>query len=86
MWEWTISLWGAREDQTDWRIPYVPGDPNRDDVAASSQIRRVLRGGSWRDANQAARTAFRSKALPSLRTNSMGFRVVIATAVSEPIS
>ena len=63
VWEWCRDRYA---DQ-------LPGgdDP---DVSAGDSL-RVLRGGSWSDTARRCRSAFRVRDSPSLKYNSVGFRV-----------
>ncbi len=75
VWEWTLSLWGPEIDRPQFTLPYDSRD-GREDVAASSDVLRVLRGGSWGNGNQLARAAYRLRSLPSDRNDYSGFRLV----------
>jgi formylglycine-generating enzyme required for sulfatase activity len=46
----------------------------RESAAESASALRVFRGGSWRDAAQDVRAAFRFHFVPSLRSSGLGFR------------
>lgn len=70
MWEWCSSLHR--------QYPYRPDD-GRENLDESGQ--RVLRGGSWGDNHDYARTTFRGKAVPDARFSTIGFRYVRTTAV-----
>ena len=47
VWEWTRSLWGKDWQKPDFKYPYQPDDPNREDLDAGDDVWRVLRGGSF---------------------------------------
>jgi formylglycine-generating enzyme required for sulfatase activity len=80
VWEWTRSLWGKDLSKSDYKYPYDPNDRRREDLQASDDIRRVLRGGSW-DLNQDfARCACRLWFYPDVRYDYIGFRVVVRLA------
>jgi formylglycine-generating enzyme required for sulfatase activity len=68
VWEWTRSL-GSE-------YPYDPAD-GREDEGASSDVARVLRGGSFSDRGIGARCSYRYRLLPELRDGSVGFRVAV---------
>ena len=68
VWEWTRS-----GDQT---YPYVSTD-GRENLEASSQVLRVVRGGSCFNGPWFARCAFRGRFEPDLRFGDIGFRVVV---------
>lgn len=58
VWEWTRSLWGEDWRTPTFNYPYNPSD-GREDFNASDEIRRVLRGGAFRDSARDARCAAR---------------------------
>jgi formylglycine-generating enzyme required for sulfatase activity len=66
--EWTRSLYEA--------YPYVSGD-GRENIEASLENFRVVRGGSCFVDSGLARCAFRFTGVPVLRYDSIGFRVVV---------
>jgi len=68
VWEWTRSVWGD--------YPYMSTD-GREDLEASSQLFRVLRGGSCFRDSWGARCAFRLRWGPGKRDGYIGFRVVV---------
>ena len=63
------------------RDRYADQLPGGDDpeVSAGGSL-RVIRGGSWSDTSRHCRSAFRVRDLPSLRYNSVGFRVAATLA------
>jgi formylglycine-generating enzyme required for sulfatase activity len=65
VWEWTRSLYKP--------YPYVAKD-GRENMELIDP--RVLRGGSWRNAQYLQRVSFRNKAHPDLASNMVGFRCV----------
>jgi formylglycine-generating enzyme required for sulfatase activity/energy-coupling factor transporter ATP-binding protein EcfA2 len=67
VWEWCSSLYQS--------YPYQ-ADDGRENLEGDGQ--RVLRGGSWGDDHNYARTKFRGKALPDVRFSTIGFRYVRA--------
>ncbi len=67
--EWTRSLYRA--------YPYVDGDGRNDPNAPG---KRVVRGGSWRDRPQRARSSFRLAYRPYQGVYNVGFRVVCAVS------
>lgn len=83
VWEWTRSLWGKDFSKPDFRYPYDPNDPTRENLLALSEMSRVLRGGSWYAPQGLARCAARNGYRPGDRSGSFGFRVVLRSA---PIS
>ena len=79
-WDWTLSLWGRDRNRVDgrYRYPYRAGE-GREDVLSDAGCARVLRGGSWDDAQYDARAACRFNAHPAARRDDVGFRVVRAS-------
>ncbi len=72
VWEWTRSL---AED-----YPYPRNKKaraRREDLQASEHERRVLRGGSFLDAQRDVRCACRGRHYPQGRSGFVGFRVVL---------
>ena len=65
VWEWTNSLYKG--------YPYDSLDGRENET---SQDRRVLRGGSWRNEADEVRSSNRYSARPTLSTGYVGFRVV----------
>jgi len=75
--EWTRSLWGKKVPKPEYGYPYDPTD-GRENLQASENIPRVLRGGSWDLNHRDARCAFRRGFDPDFRWGSIGFRVVVS--------
>jgi len=76
--EWTRSLWGKDGQKPDFGYPYSPGD-GREDLKASADVRRVVRGGGWLDLLQGvARCAYRFRLIPDLFNDLVGLRVVVS--------
>ncbi len=73
VWEWMVSLWGRNEQTPEFRYPYNPTD-GREDISASDTVLRVLRGGSWADAQKGVRATFRDKNTPHEAVDYIGFR------------
>jgi formylglycine-generating enzyme required for sulfatase activity len=73
VWEWTRSVYAA--------YPY-PADgverAQREDLQASEEARRVLRGGSFLDYPRNVRGAYRLRFGPRYADFNVGFRVVMA--------
>ncbi|MFO7567681.1 MAG: SUMF1/EgtB/PvdO family nonheme iron enzyme [Enhygromyxa sp.] len=67
VWEWCRDGW-AHYDETKPRV----GDGLRREPVAEGD--RVIRGGSWSSTAHYARSAFRSRNLPGVRFNLLGFR------------
>jgi formylglycine-generating enzyme required for sulfatase activity len=70
VWEWTTSLSG-------FRYPYDPAD-GRESVEAGDGVRRVVRGGSFRNSRLHVRGACRRSYSPDLDSSTTGFRVVVS--------
>ncbi|MBW1781289.1 MAG: SUMF1/EgtB/PvdO family nonheme iron enzyme [Deltaproteobacteria bacterium] len=77
VWEWTRSLWGEKYDKPHFKYPYVPG-VERERLDAGDKILRVLRGGAFNYNAGAVRCASRDGDYPGLRSDCVGFRVVLA--------
>jgi len=69
VWEWTRSIYKE--------YPYGPND-GRENIDASKDKRRVLRGGAFSNNQQGVRCASRSRYDPSNRNYDIGFRVVLS--------
>jgi formylglycine-generating enzyme required for sulfatase activity len=82
VWEWTRSLWGKSAGKPEFRYPYEPAD-GREDVEASKEFLRVLRGGSFIRFSRSARCAYRYWRDPDLRLSLVGFRVVLSPFSSD---
>jgi formylglycine-generating enzyme required for sulfatase activity len=80
--EWTTSLWGKDVMSPQYKYPYSFRD-GRENLEASNEIRRVLRGGSFDYDRDDARCASRDWNVPSSRFRDLGFRVVVS-AISPP--
>jgi formylglycine-generating enzyme required for sulfatase activity len=76
VWEWTRSLWGRDEEDTDFGYPYDPVD-GREDLGADRGMLRVVRGGSFYDTETSVRCAFRCRYPPSFHFDAYGFRVAV---------
>jgi formylglycine-generating enzyme required for sulfatase activity len=68
VWEWTRSVYKT--------YPYVRAD-GREDLEATSQSLRVVRGGSYVLVTRLARCAFRNWGVPVVRDGFIGFRVAV---------
>ncbi len=77
VWEWVQDCWhetykGAPNDGRAWE---------EEDEGACSV--RVLRGGSWNNNQDNARSANRNRNNPNNRNNNIGFRVVCASPIGD---
>lgn len=77
VWEWTRSLWGGKQERTDFRYPYDPGD-GREHLDAPGY--RVVRGGAFYASPRRVRCAYRLWHNRFSRGWDLGFR---ACAVSQ---
>lgn len=80
VWEWTRSLWGKDVNTPEFKYPYVVSD-GYEDLKASDDIRRVVRGGSWNNNSHVVRAAIRDWGRASLPGYHLGFRVVLSALV-----
>jgi formylglycine-generating enzyme required for sulfatase activity len=81
--QWTCSLWGEKRIAPDPRFAYPWRDDRRNDLSANRQIRRVIRGSSFKDTLNLLRCIARSGQLPDdvgLLEARHGFRVVIVVS------
>ncbi|HVR99582.1 MAG TPA: SUMF1/EgtB/PvdO family nonheme iron enzyme, partial [Thermoanaerobaculia bacterium] len=77
VWEWTRTLWGEDALKPTFAYPYAAGD-GREDLDASSQDLRVLRGGAFLINSRHVRCAYRGRDYPGSWLVSIGFRVVLS--------
>jgi formylglycine-generating enzyme required for sulfatase activity len=82
VWEWTRSLWGRNLRAPTFKYPYDSTD-GRENLAATSSVRRVLRGVSFYNDRHTARCAARYRYSPDNWFKSVGFRVVISPMSGE---
>jgi formylglycine-generating enzyme required for sulfatase activity len=75
-WEWTRSLWEPDFSKPVFCYPYERQD-GREDVGASLENLRVVRGGSYFSTPGIARCAYRHRLAPVVRDVNIGFRVVV---------
>ncbi len=80
VWEWTCTLWGRELDKSDFNYPYDPTD-GRENLSASDEIRRVVRGGSFGDGFGRVRCAARGGGGAVDRVVDGGVRVVVSPLV-----
>ena len=73
VWEWTSTIWGKNFDKPDFAYPYDPNDGRED--RDKTDVRRVLRGGSWFNEARNVRSAFRIGKDPAACNFDAGFRV-----------
>jgi formylglycine-generating enzyme required for sulfatase activity len=81
VWEWTRSLWGKGGD-LEYKYPYDPNDPDRENEDTADEVARVLRGGAFNDSADFVRCAVRHWLYPSNRGGGIGFRCVCAPNTS----
>ncbi len=75
VWEWTRSLWGKDWEKSEFKYPYVVGD-GRENLDASEEVCRVLRGGAFDLSANYVRCAARFRNSPNDWFRLIGFRVV----------
>lgn len=80
VWEWTRSLWGTDFLEPEFLYPYLADDPKREDLKASDDVMRLVRGGSWFSSPNYARCAIRNWNPPGARGSGLGFRVVLRSS------
>ncbi len=73
VWEWTSTIWGKNSDKPDFAYPYDPNDGRED--RDRTDVRRLLRGGSWYFVARHVRSAFRDGNDPGVRFVDLGFRL-----------
>jgi formylglycine-generating enzyme required for sulfatase activity len=76
VWEWTRSLWGMDWEKPTFKYPYNPDD-GRENLQASDDTLRVLRGGAFWYDRWNMRCAYRLWYGPYFRDGGLGFRVVV---------
>ena len=79
--QWTCTLWGEKRITPDLKFAYPWKDDRRNDLNASRQVRRVVRGSSMQDDIDFLRCGVRSGQLPEdagLPGARHGFRVVLS--------
>ncbi|SRR5579884_4215869 len=74
VWEWTSTIF----DEQQFPYPYQSDDGRENDADTTSY--RVLRGGSWLNAPQYVRTAFRYSYQPDYFDDSVGMRLGVSVA------
>jgi formylglycine-generating enzyme required for sulfatase activity len=76
--QWTASLWGESPRFPDARFAYPWKNDRRNDLSANGQIRRVVRGSSFKDDAKNLRCSLRSGQFPKgLVDATRGFRVAM---------
>ena len=75
VWDWTSSAY----------VGYDEAHTSESEDPARTDVKRVLRGGSWDFDRDFARAAFRSNFRPDFRNDGIGFRVVCASAHASPL-
>ncbi len=76
VWEWTLSLFGRRQDHAEFGYPYRPAD-GREDPQAGAGLVRIARGGSWYHDLDAAQATTRYTFYPDGSSFAVGFRVAL---------
>lgn len=78
VWEWTRSLWGHDWKMPSYKFPYSVNKTKRENIYASKDIFRIVRGGAFSASVKYARCAFRDAVLPDIRSDGFGFRIAIS--------
>jgi formylglycine-generating enzyme required for sulfatase activity len=76
------SLWGPQAWESEFRYPYR-FDDDRENLNASDDYRRVLRGGAFHDNDYHVRAAIRYWVIPYSRFFLIGFRVVFSPFTTD---
>jgi formylglycine-generating enzyme required for sulfatase activity len=82
VWEWTRSVGGKDWQNPGFVYPYQTDD-GREDLSASDDTLRVVRGGSFHLTDWYVRAAYRFRGWPQSRGGDIGFRVVVSPFFSE---
>ena len=72
--DWTTSSFGRDEETAEHRYPYDATD-GRERTTEGAEVMRVVRGGTWFNAIEYARAAFRNNLTPDDRFTSHGIRL-----------
>ena len=78
--QWTCSLWGEKHPAPEPKYAYPWKNDRRNDVDANNQIRRVIRGSSFKEEKRDLRCSIRNGQAPEQaiwRDVGIGFRVVM---------
>ncbi len=84
--QWTCSLWGEKRIAPDPKFAYPWTDDRRNDLNASRQVRRVVRGCSMKDEQHFLRCSSRSGQAPGdvgLPGSRISFRVVMIVSSAK---
>ncbi|HEY3290510.1 MAG TPA: SUMF1/EgtB/PvdO family nonheme iron enzyme [Anaerolineae bacterium] len=82
VWEWTSTIW-ADAAHGPYAYPYSLND-GRENLAASGDVQRVLRGGSFYNTRAVVRCATRYRFNPGYDSKGVGFRIVVAPCPPVP--
>jgi formylglycine-generating enzyme required for sulfatase activity len=83
VWEWTRSLWGKNWSKPEFRYPYRFND-GRENLKASDDYARAVRGGAFDLLGHLLRSAFRLGNFPDFhRLIGSGFRVVFSPFTTD---
>lgn len=75
--QWTCSLWGPNFLVPDAKYSYPWKNDRRNDVEVNSQIRRIVRGSSFKAEKSDLRCTVRKGELPEAWVAGVGFRVIM---------
>ena len=82
VWEWTRSNWGKNWSKPDFKYPDKTDD-GRENLNASKEVSRVLRGGCFYLNHPDMRCAYRYGSDPDIRHYCIGFRLVFSPFNSD---
>lgn len=75
--QWTCTVWGEKRIAPDARYAYPYKEDGRNDINASKQLRRVVRGSAMKDDAKWLRCSARSGQVPDDAGTRISFRVVL---------
>lgn len=76
--EWVSTIWGEDRNQSEYRYPFNPHD-GREELADDPQrpyLRRIYRGGSFKDSSDKCTCSTRGRFKPDSTNEARGFRIV----------
>jgi len=79
VWEWTLTLWGEDRNRAEFVYPYTSAD-GRESLQGGEHIYRIIRGGSFKNDQQAVRAACRDLDPEGYSLSNLGMRVFVVPA------